>query len=309
MFIKPCEDYLLHGILTQGDPNYFVPALVIVGAMLGHVSLSGRKLGGVGPVQYLMHKIYAVMEPPILRITDFLVSSSFIKGNGFGRALMRLIATASHYLPHGIVITTDAAGRFLEYIEKLEGPERARIAVGPCVCQRAIGKWEEPTIKDIVILYGADIYTHLKLGYILITAREAKKILVKSRDAGLIHSIEFCMQSGRWTFVICNCDRKICVVTRTYFLTGKMIYPGPQIVSSNGARCRGEKKCGKCIPVCMFGAISSTGKRPVTDYDQCMGCGLCVHACGGTARSMKNRAGYAHDALIPADILTGRSRA
>lgn len=278
---------------------------VMIAVSLGHVRMSGRKLSSVGPFQYLLHMFYAVAEPFILRITDFLITNKAMTGNAIGRGVLRLIALMSHYLPHGMILTSSAAGRFLDYIEQVEGPAGARIGVGPCVCQRSLNRWKEPSCKDIVILYGADIYTHLNMGYRIITASEAQSIIRSCHEKGLVHSLDFCMQSGRWTFVICNCDAEICVLTRTYMITGKFIYPGPEIVSLNHAKCRGEEKCGKCIPACIFGVNTSTGAEPDVDFERCTGCGQCVRVCTGKARSMLRRIHYGREPIVPTDILLG----
>jgi len=271
----------------------------------GHVRLVEKSLDKVGPIQYFIHKLYAVIEPVILRITDYLITKKTITESAPGMALLRFIATASHYLPHGVVITTKAAERFLDYIEKVEGPAGARIAVGPCVSQRSLNRWMEPSCKDIVILYGADIYRHLELGYRIITAAEAIKIVRQCRDAGLVHSVDFCMQTGKWAFVLCNCDRKICVLTRTFLLTGKFIYAGPEIVALDADKCLGEKKCGQCVTACMFGVNSSTGTKPSLAFDKCLGCGQCTRVCRGKARSMSRRDEYGQERVVPVEILLG----
>jgi hypothetical protein len=137
-----------------------------------------------------------------------------------------------------------------------------------------LDRWQEPSRKDIVVLYGAEIYLRLDLGYRIITADEAAAILERCRDAGLVHSLDFCMQSGRWHFVICNCDREICVLVRTFLLTGKMIYPGPFIVKQDRERCLGPDACGQCVRICR-----------------------------GKARELVRRARYAHEKVVPAQVL------
>ncbi len=186
-----------------------------------HPQLDGQNLRQAGPIQYLIHWFYGVFEPPILRAVDILLTRKWIKDTAFGRFLLKQIARLSWYFPHGLIVTTEAAGRMVDFVINTEGPKGARIAVGPCVCQRAIGTWQEPCKKDMVVLYGADIYTHLNLGYELIDGDQAKALLKQYAAAGLVHSIDFCMQSGKWTFVICSCDTEICVPARIYLLTGR----------------------------------------------------------------------------------------
>ncbi len=277
--------------------EYLITLLSVI-ALAAHVRISGTKLVLTGPIQYFLHKLYAIAEPPILRIVDYLITSKRISETGTGRALLKAIAIMSHFFPHGLVLTTTAAERFMEYIDTVEGPRGARIAVGPCVCQRALDRWQEPSIKDIVVLYGADIYRHLDIGYRIINADEAVTLLRQCRDAGLIHSLDFCMQSGKWTFVMCNCDRDICVLYRTWRLTGKFLYPGPEIATLDTERCWGENKCGLCIERCLFKAITASESVPAYDPLKCMGCGLCVITCKGKARIMTPRKDFRHGRIF-----------
>jgi ferredoxin len=279
--------------------DYTLLITITIALVLGHVGLAGDHLFRVGPLQYLLHRFYAIIEPVLLRITDFLITKQAVTGTRPGRLLLRFAALASHYLPHGLIITTPAAERFVDYIDRIEGPRGARLAVGPCVCQRALGRWKEPSCKDITVLYGADIYLHLKLGYRIITPGETKEILRECRDAGLVHSLDFCMQSGRWAFVICNCDTEVCVLTRTYFIVKKFLYPGPEIVEVNRDLCLGESRCGACVNSCVFGAIRATGSIPYTDLSKCMGCGQCIRGCRGSSRTMVKREDFRHRWLMP----------
>jgi NAD-dependent dihydropyrimidine dehydrogenase PreA subunit len=272
--------------------------------VLGHVAFSRDKPVRVGGLHYFFHWLYGMYEPQILRLVDWIMRRKFISGNPPGREVMKILAMTGHYLPHGIVATTRAVSNLVRHIETLPGGDDGpRLAVGPCVCQMALDRWKEPSCKDIVVLYGADIYLHLERGYRIIDAKEAVRILEECRDAGLVHSLDFCMQSGKWHFVICNCDAEICVLARAYLMTGRMMYAGPQIVKQERPRCLGAASCGKCVDACMFGANYERGGSVFVDAEKCMGCGQCVRACTHKARTMRARPDYRHDAIIPSEIL------
>lgn len=272
--------------------------------LMGHVAFGGDKLIPIGKIHYALHWLYGKYEPWILRLTDWLLRKKFISDTRPGRAMMNILATISHYLPHGIVVPTASAVNLVRFIESLQGEENApRLAVGPCVCQKALDRWQEPSCKDIVVLYGAEIYLHLNLGYRIINADEAVDILKRCQDAGLVHSLDFCMQSGQWHFVICNCDRDICVLVRTFQITGKMIYAGPLIVKQNKQLCLGPEACGQCVTICMFGANSIREQAIEVDGRKCLGCGQCVRVCRGNARMLVRRASYAHQNIIPVRVL------
>lgn len=284
-------------------------ALICLGFFCaGHIKLARDGFERTGRFQYFSHTIYAYIEPILLRIVDFLITKRIMTETRIGRGILNFIAWASYLFPYGIIVSTEAAMRLVDHIDATEGPKGARFAVGPCVCQRALGRRKEPYCKDLVLLYGADIYLHMLIGYKTIAAEEVKEILKNCRDKGLVHSIDFCMQSGKWTFVICNCDKDICVLTRTYLITGKFIYPGPEIVAREQARCMSPDACGACVQSCIFGANSVVGGEVVVDYRRCMGCGQCVRVCRGKARTLQKRPVYSHDDIIPAEILLGKHR-
>jgi hypothetical protein len=143
-----------------------------------------------------------------------------------GKLFLQAFASAQPYLPYGIIVTTEAAENMLGFVVNTEGPKGARLALGPCVCQYALNRWKEPVKKDLVVLYGADIYYHLDMGYELVTVEEAKSMLRECHKAGLVHGIEFCLQSGKWAFVICSCDTEICMPPASISIQGSSTTQG-----------------------------------------------------------------------------------
>jgi ferredoxin len=271
---------------------------------VGHIAFGRNQLVPIGKIHYFFHWLYGKYEPQILKLVDWFLRKKFFTDTVIGRTIFTGIAIAGHYLPHGIIVTTQSATNLFRYIDSLKSQENSpRLAVGPCVCQMALNRWQEPSCKDIVVLYGADIYLSLNLGYRIIDVDEAVVILEQCRDAGLVHSLDFCMQSGKWHFVVCNCDKDICVLMRTYAVSGKMVYPGPHIVRQFPEQCIGPEKCGKCVQICMFKANSISSDKINVDYKKCLGCGQCVRVCQGKTRVMVKRKSFAHDHVIPAQVL------
>jgi NAD-dependent dihydropyrimidine dehydrogenase PreA subunit len=261
----------------------------------------------VGPLQYGLHWIYAVLEPHILRAFDRLLKFRWVTDTRAGLLMLNLLCKMGFFFPHCICVSTEAAERFVDHIFETEGPKGARLAVGPCVCQKALGLRVEPYMKDMVLLYGADIYYHLNLGYRIIDAKEAKQILRQCQEAGLVHFLDLCMRSGKYVFVICNCDQEICPGNRIYPLTGKFLWPGPEIVTHDPSACLGVDKCGNCFKQCYYHVNRATEAGKVElDLDKCMGCGLCLRKCLGNARSLIPRNDYAHEHQVPASLLLGK---
>jgi len=282
----------------------FVRFLLCIFVIIGHISLEKDRPVSISNIHYFAHWLYGKYEPKILKIVDWLLNKKILTNTIIGRRFLLFIATMSHYLPHGIIVPTTSAKNLVNYIEKFKNDESGPcIAVGPCVCQMSLGKWKEPTYKDIVVLYGADIYLHLNRGYRIINAEEAVDILEKCSEAGLVHSLDFCMQSGKWHFVICNCDNEVCVLTRTFLVTKKMLYGGPFIVKRNPDKCLGPDQCGSCVKVCIFKANSISDGKIVYDATKCLGCGQCVRVCKGKSRGMVPRKKYMYDKIIPSKLL------
>jgi len=235
-----------------------------------------------------LHKLYARLEPFILRTLDKILRSRFFARNRIGKALLKGLAKILWFLPHGVMIDYNTAKKIIEFIGRTG---KGHIAIGPCVCKKALGVNDEPMMTDMTILYGAEIYREISEEYHEITADEALKLLRKFEEYGLVHEIYACMRSSKWTFVICNCDCRYCVPTKAYLVTGEGIAPGPYKAIVNPEKCRGVRNCGKCIEVCNFNAIEERNGKAFVN-DRCMGCGLCVNKCPGSARTLAPRPNY-----------------
>jgi ferredoxin len=274
--------------------------------VLGHLFSRYGEVSEVGRAHYGLHWLYAVLEPLVIKIADFMVESPFFTQNRVGRFLLWLVGKSNALVPHGVVIPTAAAIRIVRDIEKFSGGE-AHIAVGPCVCQRVLNRFQEPTCKDMTIWYGAEIYKRLfNQEYKFISADEAVAKLRDFHQKGLAPVAEFCMQSRRWMFVICNCDSKICAPTRFYNAVKVALYPGPFLAEHEADKCAGIEKCGACLTRCHYRANRAEQGRAVLDPDKCMGCGLCVTTCQGKARRLVKRPGYS-GRLLPWDYVKDAS--
>ncbi len=270
--------------------------------------LVGNELKTVTKMQKFQQWWYGYTEPLILRFADFMLRTERRK---------KIYAKMSKpkALPSGIIISTEAACRFIDFIygQKLDNVT-ARMAVTKCVCQTALKQCAEPQKKDMALLYIADMYTTMKHTGIdekfdvIETAEEAKEMVRYFDECGLMHNVLYCHASGKWTFVMCNCDGKICVPFRSY-MAGRTeeMSAGPEVIVFDETMCVGQEKCGKCLERCILQAttVSPEGKIQV-DPIKCLGCGLCVSTCKGNARSLKPRDNYTHEDVLTTDILLGK---
>ncbi len=247
-----------------------------------------------------LHKFYAVSEPMILKLLDWMLRSWIIGGNRVGRLFLKGLAKLLWFLPHGVVCGYAALEKLLAWIEA-QGD--SHIAIGPCVCKRALSVNEEPMMTDMTILYGAEIYKEvLPEEYKFISKDEALRMLKEFEKHGLVHAVFACFNSGRWTFVICNCDPRYCVPLRAYLAVKEGMYSGPLAAKVDAALCKGVEECGECLKVCPFNAVEVRDGKSYVDESKCIGCGLCVERCLAGARRLVYRELY-KPRIIPMDIM------
>jgi len=266
---------------------------------MAHHKVKDGGLAEVGAVQYLLHSLYARSEPLILRGFDRLIKVRFLS-EGRGKPVLRATARLLGFFPTAEVVTVERAEGFIDAISVLQNSE---IAVGPCVCQEALGRRKGTHMKDLVVLYGTAAYKRAKSGYRDLSPDEAKKLLRELHQEGLVPAFYACMRSRGWLFVICNCEREICLPFRAHQAAGGVLSPGPDIVSLAGERCTG---CGMCVERCHFGANRLVDGFSQVDLTKCYGCGLCVSTCTGEARTMVKREGYS-GRYYPIDLVSKAS--
>ena len=261
--------------------------------------ISGSKVKRVSSSQYFIQRFYGGIEPVLARFFDLLLRHKFTR-DLLGKSKEGKI------LPKCIVLSTEAVCKYIDYIYKIEGPKGARMGIGDCVCQTSLGKVREPKRKDMVLLYTADIYDNIVKTYEPIeSAEEAKFLIHEFHKAGLVHTVLFCFNSGKWVFVLCNCDDEICVPMRAHLAGKPTMLPGPEIVELDENKCVGISKCGKCLKRCILQANHAVGDKSRVDDQKCLGCGLCTSTCDGGARKLKIRSNYKFDDVIAKRILLG----
>lgn len=267
--------------------------------------LSNGQLKNVSKAQKAQQWIYGVSEPYILKFADFMLKNP-------SRSEKYVQMSKPKCLPAGVVISTEAACRFVDFIygQKLDN-KSARMAVTKCVCQTALNRYREPVMKDMALLYIADMYTTMKHTGIkekftpIETAEEAKNMLRHFDECGLVHNVLYCHENGKWTFVMCNCDDQVCVPLRSYMAgRSEEMSAGPEIVKLDSSKCSG---CGKCVERCLFKAntIGKDGKS-IVDTAKCLGCGLCVSTCETGARTLIARDDYKHEDILTTKVLLGK---
>ncbi len=175
---------------------------------------------------------------------------------------------------------------------------QTRFAVSDCICRkeaRILGKGCNK-LMEACMSFGAsaDFYIENGLGR-EISKQEAKEILAKAEEDGLIHcSIN---SAGNKTF-ICNCCGCCCKSLAHLIKYGNL----HAIVKSNYYAVKDEDtctECGVCIERCQVNAIRTENDHTVIDKQKCIGCGLCASACPTGAITMVHKSPEEASPIFP----------
>lgn len=121
-----------------------------------------------------------------------------------------------------------------------------------------------------------------------ITLKEAKEVLKKADEHGLVHLALY--MPGQRVYALCSCCACCCHDLRLllqYHRTDLVARSGYAAITDE-ERCNG---CGRCVGRCLFGARRVNDGLLEFDAAACMGCGLCVSVCPEKAVGMQKRPG------------------
>lgn len=184
-------------------------------------------------------------------------------------------------IPVGETIATK--NQVLAYEDALKMLESANaLAVTTCVCRKLMKKCDKPLDVCLQLNRGAEYTIKRRTGR-KIDLDEAKQILKRSQEAGLVHLTE--NTPGR-SNVLCNCCSCCCEMLRFAHdtKTKGVLAPSRYQARLDSDACTG---CSLCEDICPLNAIS-LGSEGVAEIkaDSCIGCGLCATVCPGNAISL-----------------------
>jgi ferredoxin len=160
-----------------------------------------------------------------------------------------------------------------EYIDKAE-----YIAVGTCYCRHHGELLGRPCTKpkDVCMGFGPDAryIAERKFGR-LITKEEARAILRRTEEAGLVHCSS---NMSKYIQFVCNCCPCHCGILQSmkkYNMKGAAAVSG-FITTLDAESCI---TCGDCVERCPMEALTIKDDRLLFNNNKCIGCGLCTSAC------------------------------
>jgi len=199
---------------------------------------------------------------------DKLSSSSELKSVPF--PLARVISVEKEIPATYEIHTYDKVS---EYIDNAE-----YIAVGTCYCRHHGELLGRPCTKpkDVCMGFGPDAryMADRKFGR-QISKEEAREILRRTEDAGLVHCSS---NMSKYVQFVCNCCPCHCGILQSmkkYNMKGSAAVSG-FITSFDAESCI---TCGDCVDRCPMEALTVKEETLLFDNNKCIGCGLCTSVC------------------------------
>ena len=162
---------------------------------------------------------------------------------------------------------------------------QTRFAVADCVCRKEAKMMGEgcDKLSESCMMFGfaADYYIENELGR-EISKEEAKEILLKTEEDGLVH---FSSNHADNKIFMCNCCGCCCkaLANITKYDNPGLIAKSNYYASVNVETCDG---CEACTDRCQVDAIQVEGDHAIISTPKCIGCGLCVSTCPTESISM-----------------------
>lgn len=151
-----------------------------------------------------------------------------------------------------------------------------KIAVVNCPCRLSVKGCDAEV--ETCIQFDKGAYYNIKRGTGReISKEEAHRIVQKSEEKGLVHTVETRAGLGN---VLCNCCTCCCAIIGPYLKGGSLhgiLKPSRYMAEVDQGQCICD---GLCVDICPTGAIQmEEGSEAEVDDELCIGCGLCVKEC------------------------------
>ncbi len=161
-------------------------------------------------------------------------------------------------------------------------------SVRDCICrygQKLLGKACNRPLDVCLIIAPPGGSIDMRMEPTLITLEDARQILYRSEQAGLVHMIG--NHSVDHTY-ICNCCGCCCniLASVTQFDVPAAAVSSDFYAVVDTEPCIG---CEECVQRCPLKALSVPDHVCMVNYDRCVGCGLCTQTCPTGALRLARR--------------------
>ena len=153
-----------------------------------------------------------------------------------------------------------------------------KFAVAECICRKEaamLGKGCDKLMESCMVFgLAADYYIENGHGR-EITREEAREIILKAEEAGLVHHTSN-HKDGK--IFMCNCCGDCCKA-----LASINTYDNPGLIAKSNYYAKVDvdtcEGCETCVDRCQVDAIEMKDDVAAISYGRCIGCGLCVSTC------------------------------
>jgi Fe-S-cluster-containing hydrogenase component 2 len=231
------------------------------------------------------HRVRYAAVPYVVGIFEFQVKSmdkelaketeDYFEA-AFGRALQSYKTPVLRSIPINRQLVADwPIAPYEDVLQIVEGHEK--IAIAPCICRTARKLsdhvCDKPTENCFMFGSHADYYVENGMGR-YITKEEARQIIIKNEEAGLVMQPFNSQKVGG----MCSCCGDCCGMLRSL---KKQPNPAEAVQSNYYARvddtlCTG---CETCVDRCQMEAVDIIDGISSVLLNRCIGCGLCVTTC------------------------------
>jgi Pyruvate/2-oxoacid:ferredoxin oxidoreductase delta subunit len=166
-----------------------------------------------------------------------------------------------------------------------------QVALATCYCRHGKDLLDDPCKvtddKSNCFLLGKSAQFASKYDFAKsISKDEAKRILAKAADDGLVHkAFHIHLNPELEEEAICSCCKCCCGIFQMYY-SGAMSYH----CFTNYLAVVDEDACSlceACVDVCPMETIEMTDETAVVGEEKCIGCGVCAHQCPEEAIEMR----------------------
>jgi|Deesub1362A_J573_1020465.scaffolds.fasta_scaffold05303_3 Fe-S-cluster-containing hydrogenase component 2 len=210
---------------------------------------------------------------------------------GIGRALVEAGKAGT---PYSRVIPV---GRVVENRQEILPHEQAAkvveaqefLALTTCYCRHEAELLDKAcgAPKDVCLIFGPFARYVVDRGLAReIDRAEAREVLERAEEAGLIHVSDNVAAGANF---ICNCCGCCCLFLKTVTALDApgSVAPAAWLAVVDAAECTA---CGACADACQVGAVTQQDEDPAqVDPERCLGCGHCATACAFEAITMERR--------------------
>jgi NAD-dependent dihydropyrimidine dehydrogenase PreA subunit len=264
------------------------------------VTMSGEQvycfvafMPGVWEFQVLRADVDNAEDKELLQLCHEYFPSMIKKVGGYEPGLARTV-------PINVQVEAESQVQPYENVGKIIGQAKSALLLD-CQCRKELkmlGKGCDHTIENCLwFSMDENAFDYFRIGGRVISIEEAKAVLEKTEEEGLVHNTFYNVKEGH--IAICNCCSCSCALLRGV----KKLGAANAFAKSNFVALIDQDTCSECGVCaderCPMDAIAEEGAGYRVQPDACIGCGACTVTCPTESITLVQRPESEHNQ--PAD--------